>query len=122
MTKGLTAWKYFLKLFPTASSQTACVIMDAIGSIGSLCGMYSVKASERFETVEEYDQHLENCAHPRYSIDGLLIEFFGIDRRDPKNQHFDPVELKDSLGYNPNVIKMFKKRDRELNQKLGYKL
>ena len=119
MTKGLTAWKYFLKVLPTATSQTAVVIMDAIGSIGSLCGMYSVKASEKFDNFKDYDQHLEDCAHPRFSIDGLLIEFFGIDRRLAKDKNFDPVELKDSLGYNPSVIKMFRKRDRELGFKRG---
>jgi hypothetical protein len=116
MTKGYTAWRYFLKLYPTATSQTACVLCDVLSTISSMTGIFWVYAAEDGSTIEEdrREQHLEDTAHPRYSSNGLLIEFFGIDRKKgSKDEFFDPIELSDSLGYDPRVIKLFKKRDAE---------
>lgn len=115
MTKGLTAWKFFLKKFPTANSQTACSIVQAISSLNTLRGMYWAACAKKFSDHYERDLHIEGMSNSRWAVNQMLYEFFGVDRSlGTKDEHFDPVELSDSLGYNPNVIKMFKKRDRDL--------
>jgi len=121
MTKGLTAWRYYLKKFPNASAYDACALLNLIGTCGSLQGAYTSAAIEKWEkrhnvwehtdeSVAEWLQHVEDIAHPKMSMDNVLRQYFGVDRSTKKDEHFDPVELKDSFGYNRKVVAMFKKR------------
>lgn len=121
MTKGLTAWRFYLKKFPNASAYDAVALLNIISTCGSLQGMYCGAYLEKWmkregytehtdESVREWLQHVEDLAHPKLSMDDVLLQYFGIDRSTKKDEYFDPVELKDSFGYNPKVVAMFKKR------------
>lgn len=103
----LKAWKFFRTKF-NASGSDAEAIVNLISSVGSLRGMYTSAARGRYATYQEQDQAIENMAHPRFSVDYVLLQFFNIDRK--LFPRFDPVELSDSLGYDPRVAKLFKEK------------
>lgn len=105
MPTGLQGWKYFKKKF-NASAQDAEAILNLISSCCSLEGMYASATAAKFNTHQEQDQHIENLSGCTFSLNYVLLQFFNIDRN--KYPNFDPVELKDSLGYDERVAKLFK--------------
>jgi hypothetical protein len=108
MSRGpavLKAWKFF-KAKCLASGADAAAIVNIISSVGSLRGMYTSAARGKYKTWQEQDQAIEDMSHCRFSVDYVLLQFFDIDRG--KYPNFDPVELSDSLGYDPRVAKLFK--------------
>ena len=108
---ALKAWKFFKKKF-NASGQDAEAIVNLISSVNLLRGMYFTatidRAQKRGESAKERDQSIEDMSHSRFSVSYVLLQFFGIDR--VKYTDFDPIELSDSLGYDPRVAKLFKKK------------
>jgi len=104
------AWKFFHAKFNNATVADAEAIVNIISSVGLLRGMcmvYDAKQVGPYKTAEKFNQELENMTHSRFSVDYLLLQFFNINRKN--NPTFDPIELADSLGYDPLVAKLFKK-------------
>lgn len=101
----MKAWKFFKKKF-NASGHDAEAIVNIISTVGTLRGMFSVQSAGKYETWQEQDKHIEDLSHARFSVNYVLLQFFNIDRK--KHPTFDPVQLSDSLGYDPRVAKLFK--------------
>lgn len=107
---GYSAIKFFKTKFPQATEDDVWPLIEMLITTSSLLGMYISASGDRDQaqgsTVEQVWDRIERLAFPTSSVNGLLLHYFGVDRK--KHPKFAHSELKYAM-HDPRVVRLFQK-------------